>query len=444
MDALNKISKCVIISVICALLIAGCSSKSNIQTSSGNAGGGKQVTLNVLNYHVGEDYAAPFFKKLFDEFPNSDLGKGVKFNLQEIPTTDAYAQKVKVLFATGDLPDIVLTTGNYILDLAVKSGKIADLTPYFDADPAWKSSFDPDALERNSINGKIYAVPNQKEIAMIFFNKALFKKAGIEPPETSFASWDEFFAACDKLKAAGITPISLDTNDFAWLSSMFLGAMVGTANEAGNQFMNTMKPTNFNTPEVVDALKNLKTMLARYTTKDAVGGKYDPMAAHFLMGEVAMIANGPWMVPDFSNKEKATPDLPEQIGVMLFPKDGMVSVPGTGDMVAAGDKNKIDAAVNFLKYETTLDNQITSLKMTGIIPVSPQAVVPDDFNKENPIVGRMLELSTKAKYLFGENQANWYQNTLDTLSRQLPELAFDKITPEELAKQLEEVAQKNK
>ena len=157
-----------------------------------------------------------------------------------------------------------------------------------------------------------------------------------------------------------------------------------------------------------------------------------------------MIANGPWMVPDFSNKEKAVAGLADQIDVMLFPKDGMVSVPGAGDMVSAADKDTTDAAVNFLKYETSLDNQITSLKMTGIIPVSSKAVVPAEFNKENPLVGKMLDLSTKAKFNFGENQANWFQNTLDTLSRLLPELAFDKISPEDLAKQLEEVAHKNK
>ncbi|TFE23326.1 ABC transporter substrate-binding protein [Cohnella luojiensis] len=440
---LKKLSKGVMVTVAATLLLAGCSSNDNKNANANNGIDGEEVTLKVLNYHVGEDYAASFFKKMFDEFPSSELGKGVKFDMQEIPTTDAYAQKIKVLFATGDIPDIILTSGNNILDLAVKSGKIADLTPYFDADPEWKSSFDPGALERNSIDGKIYAVPNQKEIAMIYYNKALFKKAGIAEPETSFASWEEFFAACEKLKAAGITPLSLDTNDFAWLSSMFLGAMIGTANEEGNKFMNALHPTNFNNLEVVDALKNLKTMLTQYSTQDAIGGKYDPMAAHFLMGEVAMISNGPWMVPDFSNKEKAVEGLSDQIGVMLFPEDGMVNVPGAGDMVSAGDKATTDAAVNFLKYQTSLDNQITSLKMTGIIPVSSKAVVPEEFNKENPLVGRMLELTTKAKYQFGENQANWYQNTLDTLSRLLPELAFDKITPEDFAKKLEEVAKKN-
>ncbi|WP_219834991.1 ABC transporter substrate-binding protein [Paenibacillus sp. R14(2021)] len=440
---LGKVTKCVMISTAAALLLAGCSSQSSNGSASDTGSEASKVKLKVLNYHVGEDYAASFFKKLFDEFPNSPQGKGVSFDMQEIPTTDAYAQKIKVLFATGDIPDVILTSGNNILDLAVKSGKIADLTPYFDADPAWKATFDPGALERNSIDGKIYAVPNQKEIAMIYYNKALFKKAGIPEPATSFASWDEFFTACQKLKAAGITPLSLDTNDFAWLSSMFLGAMIGTSSDEGNKFMNELHPVHFDTPEVVDALKNLQTMLKSYTTQDAVGGKYDPMAAHFLMGDVAMIANGPWMVPDFSNKEKAADGLASQIGVMLFPKDGMVNVPGAGDMVSAASKAKTDAAVNFLKYETSLDNQITSLKMTGIIPVSSKAVVPGDFNKENPLIGRMLELSVKAKYQFGENQANWYQNTLDTLSKQLPELAFDKITPEDFAKKLEEAAQKN-
>ena len=51
------------------------------------------------------------------------------------------------------------------------------------------------------------------------------RKAGIEKPAET---WEEFFEICDKLLAAGITPLSMDTADSGWCSSLLLGAIIGT------------------------------------------------------------------------------------------------------------------------------------------------------------------------------------------------------------------------
>ena len=84
-----------------------------------------------------------------------------------------------------------------------------------------------------------------------FYNKDLFKQAGITEPAKT---WDEFFQQCDKLKAAGITPLSMDTADSAWVTQLWMGAMVGTESDAGLEFMNTMNPTDYNTPEMLSLI----------------------------------------------------------------------------------------------------------------------------------------------------------------------------------------------
>ena len=153
---------------------------------------GKKITLDVINYHVGTDYAAEYYSYLFEEFQKTEEGKNVEFNFEEIPTTDAYNQKIKLLISSGDLPDIVFNGGNNITELAAKSGKVADLTPYFETDSEWKALFDETSLEFNTVDGKIYGVPVSKEISYIYYNKELFEKAGLEAPEVAYATWDEF------------------------------------------------------------------------------------------------------------------------------------------------------------------------------------------------------------------------------------------------------------
>ena len=282
----SKMLKRILASAVMGTMVvslAACG-KGGDDKASGSDDSGK-VVLDVINYHVGTDYAADYYSYLFEEFKKTEEGKNVEFNFEEIPTTDAYNQKIKLLISSGDLPDIVFNGGNNITELAAKSGKVADLTPYFEEDAEWKALFDDTSLEFNTVEGKIYGVPVSKEISYIYYNKELFKQAGIDAPEVAFASWDEFFAACDKLKEAGITPVGMDSADSGWLTNLWMSALIGTAGDAGNQWMNTMYPTDFNTPEVEKAAETIQKMFKEYTTADAVGGKYDPMATHFLMGK---------------------------------------------------------------------------------------------------------------------------------------------------------------
>jgi len=403
----------------------------------------EKITLNVINYHVGTDFGAEYYSYLFESFKQTEAGKNVEFNFEEIPTTDAFNQKIKLLIASGDLPDIVLNGGNNITELAARSGKVADLTPFFNADPEWKALFDDLSLAFNTVDGKIYGVPVSREISYIYYNKDLFAQAGVTPPETSFASWDDFFAACDTFKAVGITPLGMDTADSGWLTNLWYSALIATQSKAGEEWMNTQYPDDYETPELISATRQLQRMLADYTTADAVGGKYDPMATHFFNGEVAMFPNGPWMIPDFKSPDKAPADFYDKVGIMLMPKDGMEMVPTPGDMVGATDPAKIEAAVAFLKYETTIENQIKALEMTGLQPVSAQVTIPASLRDDDPLMAEVLDIGALAKITYGQNQAYWYQNVIDAFSTFLPELAYGSITPEQFCAKLNEAALKN-
>ena len=427
-----------------ASMAAGCGSNDggNSKQEETKSSDGK-VVLNVINYHVGTDYAAEYYDYLFTEFQKTEEGKNVEFKFEEIPTTDAYNQKIKLLISSGDLPDIVFNGGNNIINLAVESGKVQDLTSYFEEDPEWKAQFDESSLEFNSVDGKIYGVPVSKEISYIYYNKDLFEQAGLEAPDVAYETWDDFFKACDTLKEKGITPLGMDTADLGWLTNLWYSGLIGTAGDTGNEFMNAMYPTDYNTPEVEKATTDLQKMLAEYTTADAVGGKYDTMATHFFNSEVAMFPNGPWMIPDIRSEEKAPAGFYDKVGIMLLPEYGMEMVPTPGDMVGAKDPEKIEAAVAFLKFETSIENQLKGLEMAGLQPVSSQVEIPDSLKDSDPLMAEVLEIQPKAKWTYGQNQAYWYQNVIDTFSTELPELAYANITPEEFCTKLSEAAQKN-
>ncbi|TXK76623.1 ABC transporter substrate-binding protein [Paenibacillus sp. N3.4] len=291
---MKQTTKRILVAMVCGVMtlnLMGCNTKTESASTSTATSTKKQpVTLKIATYWVGTLPEAAFFKKLVEEFPKSKLGEGVTLEVEEIPGADAYAQKMKLLISSGDLPDIIQATGANYLDLAVKSGKVTDLTPYFNADEDWKGLFDQKSLDYNSRDGKIYGVPYTKEVGTMYYNKELFKKAGIaEFPKT----WDEFFIVCEKLKAANITPIALDTAEYGWFTSLMLCSMIGTSGTNGNKWMNTAFPKDYTSPEVISAFANIQKLFKNYTTKDAVGGNWVVPTNHFEKGEVAMIANGP-------------------------------------------------------------------------------------------------------------------------------------------------------
>lgn len=347
---------------------------------------------------------------------------------------------MKILLSADDLPDLVYAGGYNLLDLAVGNAKLVDLTPYFEEDPSWKASFSESDLQFNARNGKYYGVPEEKQPIGYFYNKELFAKAGIEEPAKT---WDEFFEQCDKLKEVGITPLSMDTADSGWVSGLWLGSIVGTNGQAGNDFMNTYNIKDYNTPEFLDAVTKLQKMFKNYTTVDAIGGKYENAANNFLSGKTAIIANGPWMIQDFSDPEKAPEGFADKVGVAIYPESGVYDAPMFGFFIASKDKEHADATVKFLKFITNEEAQLRALNMIGRIPPSPTLKLDEATKKNQPLLANLVELTQGAKYTYPYNQASWYPNVVDRLSTDYPSLGMGDIMPEEFIKRLNESAMKN-
>jgi glucose/mannose transport system substrate-binding protein len=77
----------------------------------------------------------------------------------------------------------------------------------------WAAVIPPTFLDAVTRDGKIMAVPiNLQTENWIWYSMEVFEKAGVgEPPQ----SWDDFFVAADKIKAAGFIPMALGGGSWA-------------------------------------------------------------------------------------------------------------------------------------------------------------------------------------------------------------------------------------
>lgn len=395
------------------------------------------VKVKYPTYRLGTSLAAPIESELIKGFKQK-FGSEIELVVEEIPSDQAYTDKIKILIASGDLPDVVDGKSG-VFDILVNSNIAIDLMPYMNADADWQSDIGDGAIKANSRDGKLYSIcQDGPSVIGYFYNKDMFQKVGITPAKT----WDEFFSNCDKLKAGGITPLALMTNENAWTTNLILASIVGTSDE-GNKFMNTKKPKSFETPEFIDGLKKVQTLLQEYTTKDALGANYANAANSFMQGKTAMIANGPWMIGDFRDTSKAPAGFENKVGAAIYPNDGEFFSYWEGYLVCSKDKEHQDAAVEWVKYKTDANAQQLGLEIMNNIPLSPKVKITDEFKAKNPIYVELIELSKNVKYKYMNLDTINYANVTDAFKTLYPELVFNKLTPEGMAKKLSEIADKN-
>ena len=437
--------------VIALALLASCTPKAQAPAAKVEAGTATAETaasdnadgvivINYPTFQTGVNTAAPVVEQLIKEFNEAYAGK-YEIRKEDVPGDQNYVDKIKLQLGTNDLPPVVYGGGYNLLDLALAKDLVVDLTDYVNADPEWKALYTDMALDVNSRDGRIYASSAEGSLIGYFYNKELFEKAGISAPAKT---WDEFFQQCATLKAAGITPLSLDTGDSAWVTQLWYGAMVATDGNAGLTFMQTMNPENYSTPEMIAALTNVQKMFEEYTTIDAVGGAYEEAANNFLSGETAMMANGPWMLGDFADLTKTTADFEAKVGVAIYPESFVYDAPIQGYFVTKqGDPALEAAAIEMVKFFTSAHAQQVALELQGMNPASPTVQVTDAAKSNFPLLAEFFEITAAARLRTDNLQATMFANLLDVQSIELPRLAQGDISPKEYCDLLTEAAAKN-
>ena len=142
-------------------------------------------------------------------------------------------------------------------------------------------------------SGVTYGVPSVGVTHGIYYNKAIFNKYQIQEP----ATWDEFIAACEKLRLAGETVIAQGAADNSWILNRVIFCGLGAnfyGGESARQGLmkGTMKLTDANFVDAFEAVNSLvKYMPAGYKTLG-----YEDSKVLFASGKAAMFIGGSWEI----------------------------------------------------------------------------------------------------------------------------------------------------
>jgi glucose/mannose transport system substrate-binding protein len=153
-----------------------------------------------------------------------------------------------------------------------------------------------------SINGHPYSVPvNIHRSNVMWYNPKVLAAAGVTIPAGGFASWSDFFAACDKIKAAGKTCLSLGPEGFTAMH-LWENVMIGSLGaDKWSGLWTIPATTDWNGADVKAALANYATVLS-YTNSDASTlSDWQPASKLVADGDAAFNIMGDWAYGYFAN-----------------------------------------------------------------------------------------------------------------------------------------------
>ncbi|MCW6007150.1 extracellular solute-binding protein [Micromonospora sp. CPCC 205371] len=175
--------------LVAALALAGCGSAAD----SGSSSGGSAGKLVVWDWKSGDASAASYIEKAKADFAKRHPGVTVEFVAQPF---EQYYTLLGAAIQSGKGPDVMLFNGGGQIRDRVDA--LLPLDQYVDEDKQRLAGWD--AFTKD---GKVYAAPVTLQGHPIYYNKALYQRAGLNPDRPA-TSWSEFVANCAAItKATG-------------------------------------------------------------------------------------------------------------------------------------------------------------------------------------------------------------------------------------------------
>lgn len=330
---------------------------------------GNPVEIRFFTRFSGEDKGTILANQLVDQF-NAE-NPDIKVLHEGISDSAMNANKLKTDFATGNIPQIFTYAGIANLVELAKAGTIMDLTPLL-ADKAWVAGFAPGVFDQFDLSAYgvkgIYSMAWTRNLEPFYYNKDLFKKAGIaNVPET----WDDFYVVVDKLKAIGVVPWAVGAKNAWRIGHVHTGVvykMIGVkaAKDLG------LRVKKYTDPDVIATFRFINDLKKRGTFQPGFEGMdYEAEKAMFYTQKAAMAFDGTWRLGDIYAKNP-----PFEVGAFQMPyfkdkpqfKTNDITYPSqfclSGQMKGA----EKDAAIKFIKWYY---NQVNSQKRFDIASAIP-------------------------------------------------------------------------
>src|SRR3569833_1457492 len=233
----------------------------------------------TLSFALWDEAQAPAMQQIIDKFHAAHPDIDVKIQL---PPWSDYWTKLQTAASGGSAPDVfwmsVLNAQYY-----ANGGALLALDDMIAKDSFDMSVYAPAITKRYTVNGHVYGVPKDINAFGLFYNKDLFKAAGVAVPDKSW-TWDNVVEAAKKLTDSskgtyGI--VAADADELTWYL---------TVPQAGGRVISEDgKKSGYDSPEAIKGVEFWVDMVNKYHVSPNLRQTTDtdPLSL-FTSGKVAM------------------------------------------------------------------------------------------------------------------------------------------------------------
>ncbi len=243
----------------------------------------------------------------------------------------------------------------------VRQGHLEPLNSYISS-AGIDTSLYGGTTEQIAVNGEVYALPFRSDFWVVFYNKALFDKAGIAYP-TNDMTLDQYDALARQMTSGTGVDKVYGAHYHTWRSAVQLFGILDGKNTIVDGSYDFLKPY------YERILKEQDDGICQdYATLKTSGTHYSGV---FYNNQVAMLNMGSWFISTQIAKVKSGESLATEWGIVKYPHpDGVAAGTTLGTItslaVNKNSKNK-DAALDFMKFVTGPEGAAV-IASTGTIP----------------------------------------------------------------------------
>ena len=335
--------------------------------------------VNIVHYFSGE-LGKKDMASIIDQFNNQSK------TCQMVDNTtghEDFKTQILVMLAGENPPDIFSYWAGARVQFVVDSKALMELSDFWTQEKL-DDIIVPGIKGSSQYNGGVYSIPQNFHYVGFFYNPKTLAKVGITETPTN---WDEFIAAADKLKAAGIAPFALGSMN-RWPAYFWFDFILSYT--AGHDYRAKLQrgEASFTDPEVVKAMEMWKELLDKgYFYKDANAYDWTDAANQVAKGEAGMTLMGTWITGYWDgNGLKASEDYDVFPFPTIDPAIPPATFASTDSWTVPAEAKNADCAKEFIAWTLTPEMQLLWAKGQGALPASAKV----DTSSFNPVMKKAL------------------------------------------------------
>ena len=233
-----------------------------------------------------------------------------------------------------------------------------------DADKEWLGSFYPALMANGQIEGKTWGIPFQRSTIVAYYNKDLFRAAGLDP-EAPPKTWDEMISMGKALTKDDSYGLMIPSTGYPYWMFQALAIQNGKEIMSGDGLT-----TYFDDQAVVDTLEFWKSLSGEHGIMPTGTVEWGTLRQAFLEGQTAMMWHSTGNLTAVKNSAKF------DFGVAELPANVRLGSPtGGGNFYLFKDTTDEEkaAALKLMKFMTSPEQAAAWSIATGYMGVSPAA-----------------------------------------------------------------------